>query len=306
MATSRLALPLVVLTGLAVGFGGSWLWQEFVAEDGAIELPKSCRDPASESPMVRLEGGTFRMGSENFRAEEAPEREVAVGPFSIDRHHVTNAEFRRFVEATGYVTRAERPGGGSHVFVRPKGVRDLRDESQWWVYVVGANWRSPTGSGSKLVPGEDRHPVVHVAAEDAEAYAAWLGRRLPSEAEWEFAARGGLDGADYVWGPEKDDARKPRANVWRGVFPHFNRNKGEAIGTTPVGCYEPNGYGLWDMAGNVWQWTADAWQSGDSRVIKGGSFLCADNFCLRYRPAARQPGEAASGASHIGFRTVKD
>jgi len=306
----RLALPLVVVVGLGVGFAGSWAWQEFFAEIGALELPSYCPDTASRSPMVRIVGGTFRMGSENFRAEEAPIREVTVGPFWIDRHHVTNAEFRRFVEATGYVTRAEQAGGGSYVFARPKEIHDLRDQSQWWIFVTGANWRRPTGPNSALAPAMDRHPVVHVSPDDAEAYATWRGHRLPTEAEWEYAARGGLDGADYAWGPEKDDARAPRANVWRGVFPHFNRNRGDKIGTTPVGCYEANGYGLHDMAGNVWQWTADPWRTEDdaarARVIKGGSFLCAENFCLRYRPAARQPGDASSGASHIGFRTVKD
>lgn len=304
----RFGLPLAIVGGLGVGFAGSWAWQELFAEIGALELPTRCADSATESPMVRIAGGTFRMGSENFRTEEAPIRDVTVGPFWIDRYHVTNAEFRRFVEATDYVTRAERPGGGSYVFFRPKEIHDLRDQSQWWVFVIGANWRRPTGPDSALTPAMDRHPVVHVAFEDAQAFATWRGHRLPSEAEWEFAARGGLDGQDYVWGQEKDDARSPRANVWRGVFPHINRNRGDKIGTTPVGCYEPNGYGLFDMAGNVWQWTADEWQDGASgaRVIKGGSFLCAENFCLRHRPAARQPGDAGFGASHIGFRTVRE
>jgi formylglycine-generating enzyme required for sulfatase activity len=309
-------VALVVLLGLGAGFGGAWLWQEFSARRDPIARPLECPAPADD--MVRVEGGLLRMGSEDFRAEEAPIREVAVGDFWIDRHHVTNAQFWRFVEATGHVTVAERPGSGSFVFVPPREIHDLRDIGQWWRFVPGATWRMPQGPGSDLV-GRDSHPVVHVAPEDAEAYAAWLGHRLPSEAEWEFAARGGLDGAAYVWGDAKDSEEAPRAHVWRGVFPHWNR-AGGAAGTAPVGCYPPNGFGLHDMAGNVWHWTSDVWRAESpgegapgreggaqpSRVIKGGSFLCADNFCARYRPAARQPGDGRHGASHIGFRTARD
>lgn len=320
-------VALAVALGLGVGFAGAWLWREFAPDsENALPRPETCvassdepSRPGEGGGMVRIEGGRFKMGSEDFRAEEAPVREVSVGGFWIDRHHVTNAQFRRFVAATGYVTRAEREGSGSFVFVRPREIRDLRDIGQWWRFVPGASWRRPQGPGSDLA-GRDRHPVVHVAHEDAEAYAGWLGHRLPSEAEWEFAARGGLDGAAYAWGDTKEPDAKPRANIWQGVFPHWNRLADDAIGTTPVGCYPPNGHGLHDMAGNVWQWTRDAWQgvgAGDaaprsggdapaSRVIKGGSFLCADNFCLRHRPAARQPGDALFGASHIGFRTVRD
>jgi len=295
---------------------GAWLFDEILRDDGRLEPPRDCAAP--DGGMIRIAGGRFKMGSEDFRAEEAPIRDVSVGPFWIDRHHVTNAQFRRFVDAIGYVTLAERPGSGSFVFIPPREIVDLRDLGQWWRFTPGATWRTPRGPGSDL-RGREAHPVVHVAPEDAEAYAAWLGHRLPSEAEWEFAARGGLDGAAYVWGDAKDSEEAPRAHVWRGVFPHWNR-AGGAAGSAPVGCYPPNGYGLHDMAGNVWHWTSDVWRAESpgesapgreggaqpSRVIKGGSFLCADNFCARYRPAARQPGDGRHGASHIGFRTARD
>lgn len=325
MPGRNVGIAVAIGLGLAVGFGGSWLWNEIASESDPIALPVSCATfadealvPGSAAGMVRLTGGRFKMGSEDFRAEEAPIRDIVVGDFWIDRHHVTNAQYRRFAEATGYVSVAERPGSGSFVFQRPSEIRDLADIGQWWVFVPGATWRSPSGPGSDI-RGRDAHPVVHIAQEDASAYARWLGRRLPREAEWEFAARGGLDGAAYVWGDGAEPGGKPRANVWRGVFPHWNRNAGNYVGTVPVGCYDANGYGLYDMAGNVWQWTEDPWTGagGESTpgaagassvryVIKGGSFLCADNFCMRYRPAARQPGDGAFGASHIGFRTVRD
>jgi formylglycine-generating enzyme len=303
-------------------------------------LAASDRPGTPDAGMHWIPGGRFAMGSEQFRPEEAPVRETSVEGFWIDTHDVTNAQFARFVRETGYVTTAERAerGGapaGSMLFRAPQDVRDLQDVSQWWRIEPGANWRHPDGPGSDLKHRQN-HPVVHVSYEDAEAYARWAGRTLPTEAQWEFAARGGRDGDAFVWGAEPDRDDAPQANYWRGVFPVLNLGSKGFKGTSPVGCFPANGYGLYDMAGNVWQWTQDAWTTGHqlsrnaSRqpaslvtstqrfskaltvadksashyVIKGGSFLCAANFCMRYRPAARQPGDGSSGASHIGFRTV--
>ena len=287
--------------------------------------------------MVRMAGGRFQMGSDEHYAEEALAREVVVDGFWIDRHDVTNAQFARFVAASGYVTLAERmpdlqrhpdlPAAmrvpGSAVFEMP---RDGRSGS--WRFVAGANWRQPDGPASSIAD-KGSHPVVHVAYEDAQAYASWAGRELPTEAQWEFAARGGLKAEPYAWGARFEPDGKPMANTWQGAFPIVNTGDDGFIGTSPVGCFSPNPYGLFDMAGNVWQWT-DTWyvpgHSGRSevnptgpdeaashdprqpgvpaKVIKGGSHLCAPNFCARYRPAARQASETDSGTSHIGFRTI--
>ena len=284
-------------------------------------LETADRPSAPAAGMVWIAGGTFQMGSNDFRAEEAPARAVTVGGFWIDVHDVTNAQFARFVRETGYVSLAERGDGrgppGSLVFVAPSEIRDLQDLTQWWKFMPGASWRHPEGSSSDIVRRR-HHPVVHVAYEDALAYARWAGRALPTEAQWELAARAGRDGDTFTWGDAPDTDAEPRANHWRGVFPLFNSGSKGYFGTAPVGCFPANGYGLYDMAGNVWQWTVDPWADGggqatgskpssagtEFRVIKGGSFLCANNFCRRYRPAARQPGEAAGGAAHIGFRTV--
>jgi formylglycine-generating enzyme required for sulfatase activity len=270
------------------------------------------------------------MGSEEFYPEERPVREVSVDGFWIDVHPVTVAEFRRFAKATGHVTVAERtperadyPDAdpqllvpGSLVFRPTRGPVDLRDFSNWWAYVPAACWRSPEGGGSDAYT-RARHPVVHVAYEDAAAYAAWAGKTLPTEAEWERAARGGLDGKRFAWGDEFD----PRlANTWQGEFPWQNLLTDGFAGTSPVGSFPPNGYGLYDVTGNVWEWTTD-WFEGHApsspccagsdpgaeiprRVIKGGSHLCAPNYCLRYRPAARQAEAVDTSTSHIGFRCV--
>jgi formylglycine-generating enzyme len=294
--------------------------------------------------MVWIDGGSFTMGADDQHPEERAPHEVTVGGFWIDRHEVTNAEFARFVEATGYRTLAERgldpkdyPGmppellePGSMVFFMPGQIAGMADVTQWWRYVAGADWRHPIGPDSSIA-GKDDHPVVHVAHEDAQAYAEWAGHRLPSEAEWEYAARGGLEGALYSWGDSYDPVAGWKANSWQGSFPQQDEVLDGHHGTAPVGCFEPNGYGLVDMAGNVWEWTADWYVPGfgptavsdpegpvmmqaaaaapdrlPRRVIKGGSWLCAPNFCARYRPAARQPMDADLGASHIGFRTVAD
>jgi formylglycine-generating enzyme required for sulfatase activity len=215
---------------------------------------------------------------------------------------------------------------GSVVFIQPTNVAGGGRITQWWQYVPGANWREPTGPGSSIA-GKDNHPVVHIAYEDALAYARWRGRALPTEAQWEFAARGGRDGEDD-WSSAFDGEGKPIANTWQGIFPVYNSNEDGYGGTAPVGCFKPNGYGLYDMIGNVWEWTSDWYRPGHpreaavnpsgpelqdlaltggqspSRVIKGGSFLCASNYCARYRPAARQPQEVDLGAAHLGFRTV--
>ena len=275
--------------------------------------------------MVALPGGRFRMGSERFYGEERPLREVTVGAFAIGRHEVTNAQFAAFVAASGYQTVAERPLDakqfpklardqllpGSLVFRQPHAVRDLVDVAQWWGWTPGASWRAPEGPGSST-RGRANHPVVHIAYEDALAYARWAGQDLPTEAEWEYAARGGLVDADYTWGADKarrGSDGKPMANTWQGLFPVRNTRDDGHAGTAPVGCFAPNGYGLFDMAGNVWELTSDDYAETTGplvgmKVAKGGSFLCADNFCGRYRPAARTPHGIDTGMQHVGFRTV--
>lgn len=299
--------------------------------------------------QVWIPGGLFRMGSDHHYPDEAPAHPVRVDGFWIDRVPVTNAQFRAFVEATGHVTLAEQPPrpedypgaprellrAGSLVFVRPSGPVDLRDIRQWWRYVPGANWRHPYGPGSDLA-GRDDHPVVHVGYADAEAYARWAGKALPTEAEWERAARGGLDGAEYAWGDELMPAGRVMANTWQGRFPWENLWRGRREYTSPVGAFPPNGYGLYDMIGNVWEWTADWYRSRhpDARlktccapsnprggamsasvhpaepgiprkVLKGGSYLCAPNYCRRYRPAARYPEPIDTTTCHVGFRCVR-
>ncbi|HEY5427031.1 MAG TPA: formylglycine-generating enzyme family protein [Candidatus Tumulicola sp.] len=292
--------------------------------------------------MARIEGGTFRMGSDRFYPEEAPVRQVEVDGFWIDKNAVTNAEFSQFVRQTGYVTVAERqldpaefPGAdpenlvpGALVFHMTPGPVDLRDFSQWWSWVPGACWKHPEGPQSSIKTRPD-HPVVQVAFEDVESFARWAGKRLLTEAEWEFAARGGLDGKDFVWGDEREPDGKPAANTWQGEFPWRTTARGGRPGTVPVGRFAPNGYGLFDMAGNVWEWTADWFVrdrstesspccAGGSRersydpcqpgtrmprkVLKGGSFLCSPSYCLRFRPAARSPQAIDTGMSHVGFR----
>jgi formylglycine-generating enzyme len=287
--------------------------------------------------MARIPGGTFVMGSEEFYPEERPLRDVTVAGFWMDERPVTAAEFRRFVRETGYVTLAERPldaadypdadAGllvpGSLVFRKTAGPVPLDDVRSWWEYVPGASWKRPAGPGS-TINGRDRHPVVQVAHEDAEAYAAWVGKQLPTEAEWEFAARGGLDGATFTWGDEHTPEPKPMANTWQGAFPWQNLKEDGYEGTSPVGSFPPNGYGLYDMCGNVWEWTSDWFTAGGDgaeskpccapptlpgerfprKVIKGGSHLCAPNYCLRYRPAARQGETVDTSTAHIGFRCV--
>lgn len=308
--------------------------------------------PAPRPGLAWIPGGQFAMGSDRHYPEEAPAHPVRVSGFWMAATVVTNAEFARFVDATGYVTLAERdpdpalyPGAipgmlvpGGMVFFKPPGRVDLRDIGNWWAYVGGADWKHPRGPGSSLA-GLDDHPVVQVVHEDALAYARWAGLELPTEAEWEFAARGGLDGADYVWGADFMPDGAPMANTWHGEFPWQRLPPSLAGGTMPVRAFAPNGYGLYQMAGNVWEWTTDwyrarhpeaahkaccvplnprggaldgsyaAGQPDDlprigRKTIKGGSHLCAPNYCRRYRPAARYPHPIDTGTCHLGFRCI--
>lgn len=291
------------------------------------------------------------MGSDQHYPEERPGHHVAVGSFFIDAAPVTNAQFGVFVKATGHVTVAEvrpdpkdYPGArpemlraGSLVFTPPNCPTDLRNWRQWWQFCFRANWRRPYGPESSI-KGLENHPVVHIAYADAEAYARWVGKRLPTEAEWEFAARGGLDSAEYAWGNEFNPEDRQMANTWQGEFPYQNLALDGFERTSPVGTYPPNGYGLYDMIGNVWEWTSDFWSTHHSedqakpccipqdprggaaetsydpaqptiriarKVVKGGSHLCAPNYCRRYRPAARHAEPVDSSMSHIGFRCVR-
>lgn len=303
--------------------------------------------------MVEIPAGRFWMGSTGFYPEEEPVREVEVSAFAIDRGPVAVADFARFVDETGYVTLAERPPSpadypdadpsllvaGSAVFHPTPRPVPLNDPRRWWAYVPGANWRCPWGPDSDNSERQD-HPITHVAYEDAEAFARWAGKQLPTEAEWEYAARGGIDAATFTWGDELRPSGELMANYWQGEFPWRNTGAKGWRGTSPVGLFAANGYGLHDMTGNVWEWTSDyysprgagahtpanacctppanprvasAGRSYDTgrpgghiprRVIKGGSHLCAPSYCLRYRPAARQPEAIDTSTSHIGFRCV--
>ncbi|HMR31456.1 MAG TPA: formylglycine-generating enzyme family protein [Geminicoccaceae bacterium] len=300
--------------------------------------------------MIAIPGRTFRMGSDHHYPEEAPAHLVTVDGFWMDPYPVTNWEFRAFVRATGHVTVAQKtpeaedyPGAlphmlyaGSLVFNRPSGPVDMRNIGHWWTFEKAADWRHPTGPRSNI-NSLDSHPVVHVAYTDALAYARWAGKDLPTEAEWELAARGGLEGAEFAWGDELVPDGRHMANTWQGVFPHENLLDDGFARTSPVTAFPANGYGLYDMIGNVWEWTKD-WYSprhaADPRkaccvpsnprggpeagsydpnmpeitiprkVLKGGSHLCAPSYCRRYRPAARYPQAIESSTSHVGFRCV--
>ena len=302
--------------------------------------------PASRlcpTDMVLIRGGTFTIGSDrpDFVEEKSAE-EITVDSFCIDPYEVTNAQFAEFVEATGYKTVAEQPlppaqfpdlneaqrSPGSLVFQPPEDSLQPVAYLSWWHWVPGANWQHPYSPDSNL-QGKDQHPVVHIAYEDAVAYAHWVGKQLPTEAQWEYAARGGLKDKIYSWG-EQYSAKK--ANTWQGAFPFVNTQQDGYVDTAPVGSFPPNGYGLYDMTGNVWEWTADWFTlghagkahqrnpqgpdqaqsfdpkkpgEGAAHVIKGGSYLCAQNYCSRYRPAARESQVPDTGTTHIGFRLVK-
>jgi formylglycine-generating enzyme required for sulfatase activity len=334
----------LLLSALAVG--------AFAATFGAVKLLH--REPPGPI-MVWIPGGEFLMGSDSPLANRAeqPAHSVRVDGFWMDETDVTNAQFAEFVKATGYVTTAERtptleeimkyalPGApppkkedlvpGSVVFTPPDHPVSLDDVSQWQKWTPGANWRHPEGPGSNIDDRQD-HPVVHVSYDDAVAYAKWAGKRLPTEAEWEFAARGGLEAKTYIWGDEKFSENKPQCNIWQGEFPWKNTAKDGYVRTSPVKAFPPNGYGLYDMAGNVWQWCSDwflpdvyARRAGQGvlvnptgpahsfdprvrppeRVHRGGSFLCCDGYCFNYRPSARMGCTPDTGLSHVGFRCVQ-
>jgi len=318
--------------------------------DQLSQTPDSVAAPRHPG-MARIPGGTFAMGSEDFYPEEKPVHEVSVDGFWMDCHEVTNEQFAQFVEATGYTTVAERalnpadfPGAppenlvpGSLLFRKTAGPVDLNNYFNWWAWAPGTSWRHPFGPGSSI-EGHLQYPVVHVAYEDAETYARWAGKELPTEAEWEFAARGGLEGKRFTWGDEDATADKPMANSWQGEFPWQNLLYDGYEGASPVGSFPPNGYGLYDMAGNVWEWTCDWFVARHAdeiikgccgppsnprilspdksydpaqpqfriprKVVKGGSHLCAPNYCLRYRPAARQPQMIDTSMNHLGFRCI--
>ncbi|WP_337467935.1 formylglycine-generating enzyme family protein [Pseudomonas amygdali] len=289
----------------------------------------------STEGMCFIPAGRFLKGSDSFYPEEAPRQERTVAAFWIDRSPVTNRDFEAFVAATGFITLAEKnptdacdsnPGAGSAVFVQPTANSDT-----WWEYSPGACWKAPLGIGSSIDDLLD-HPVVHIAYEDALAFATWAGKTLPTEDQWEFAARGGLADAEYAWGGELAPGGAMMANFWQGAFPHENELTDGWLRTSPVGSFPSNGYGLVDMIGNVWEWTSDWWNIPTAqpmrsccsteevlkrrsldpfdpapvprKVLKGGSHLCAPNYCKRYRPAARHPQSIDSPTSHIGFRCV--
>lgn len=306
----------------------------------------------SKSPpypdMVWIPGGKFSMGSNDHYEEESPVHEVTVDGFWMDKFELTNAGFRKFIESTGYVTLCEKapnaedyPGAlpellvpASVVFVKPEQRVDLRNYFNWWTYIPGANWKHPFGPDSDL-KGKDDYPVVHLAYEDVEAYAKWSGKEIPTEAEWEFAARGGLEGKEYAWGDEMYPGEKAMANTWQGEFPVENTAADGYELMAPIGQYPPNGYGLYDMIGNVWEWTTDWYRhhslfensccssinpAGGSpegsvdprspgsliprKVMKGGSYLCAPNYCRRYRPSARMAQPVDTSTCHLGCRLI--
>ena len=288
-----------------------------------------------------IDGGTFIMGDSDYYPEEGPQIEVDVNGFWIDQHEVSNAQFAAFVDETGYITVAEQKPDdalhsdieeqllvpGSVVFVMPTDLQNGGDITQWWQFIPGANWREPFGPGSDI-NGKQQHPVIHIAYDDALAYAKWKGRELPTEKQWEYAARGKQERQPNSLNTDLNPNGNWQANVWQGTFPLFNTQADDYIGTSPVGCYQPNQYGLYDTTGNVWEWVSDwyypshdeaeiassPYSSGFDprqpgvpvRVIKGGSYLCAENYCIRYRPAARQPQDSTLSAAHIGFRTVSN
>jgi len=294
--------------------------QRFGAALGLVLLLSGCNDASrppetmcaglSDNKMVWVPGGSFVMGDDPHYPEEGPPQTVAVKGFWIDTHEVTNAEFAAFVKATGYKTMSERdppklPDAPPEMLVPGSAVFNIPsdDDPRWWRWVAGAQWRHPSGTKETIV-GRDKEPVVQIAYQDAEAYAQWAGKELPSEAQWEYAARGGAAAL-----PEPVDVDgQPQANYYQGVLPVKNLNTDGYVGLAPVGCFKPNSFGLYDMLGNVWEWTNSSGSRADAsepvNIIKGGSYLCAANYCARYRPAARQFQERGLGTDHIGFRLV--
>lgn len=362
----RQAVLIVLLA--ALGLGAFLVWSNFFSKQEQV-VPEIRLGDGENGPkgMAWVPGGEFLMGSNHKKAQanEKPAHKVKVAGFWMDTTHVTNNQFAQFVKETNYKTTAEQvpdwetirvqlpPGTpkpaasvfvpGAMVFVGTKAKVNLNDYSQWWAYVPGANWRHPAGPQSNI-DGKGNHPVVQVSYEDALAYAKWAGKRLPTEAEWEFAARGGLNQATYVWGDQLEQEGKLPANIWdvkKQAFPVVSPKAGGAIGTSSVGTFPQNGYGLFDMTGNAWQWVADWYRadyfsmqakehgnsvvnnpqgpassfdpddygvppSAPKRVIRGGSFLCNEDYCQSYRPSARRGADPFSPMSHLGFRLAKD
>lgn len=297
------------------------------------DVPLVCLPLNEANQTINIAGGEFKFGDNRYYPDEGPVKNVRVGDFNIDKTEVTNSQFQKFVDATGYITAAEKGLSaedfpnippefrvpGSMVFVAPKS-DEISSPATWWQFVPGANWKNPEGPSSSI-KDKGAHPVVQIIHSDARAYADWAGRRLPTEVEWEYASRGGLDGASYSWGEESPNAGKSKGNTWQGRFPYQNINEDGFIGSSPVGCYAANGFGLYDMTGNVWEWTDTPYSPDRKRdygkdgydpqqpgikvkTLKGGSFLCSDNYCQRFRPAARQAQDITLASSHIGFRTA--
>lgn len=326
--------PIVTLTIWLLWSLSSWLW---------IDLPALAVNNPCPQGMILIPGGTLKMGTDNsVFVEETPSKNVTVDSFCMDKYEVTNAEFAKFVIATGYITVAELPlskeqfpdlteqqrSPGSLVFKMPR--QGEIPFLSWWHWLPGANWQHPLGNNSEIL-GKENYPVVHIAYQDALAFADWLGKSLPTEAQWEYAARGGLEDATYTWGNKYSETK---ANTWQGIFPFLNTKVDGYVGLAPVGSFQANGYGLYDMAGNVWEWTVDWFTVEDKHsvnqvseyeisktrksfdpnkptetllhVIKGGSYLCAPNYCSRYRPAARESQAPDTGTNHIGLRLVKN
>jgi sulfatase modifying factor 1 len=345
----RYRWPWILLAGVIIGIVLTILWVM-----GAIRHVERIRDSTSGQNMVQpqlpswtngmvwIPGGTFQMGGTKGQPDELPVHEVSVDGFWMDQTEVTNEQFDRFVRATRYVTVAEQQPDpklfpdvppeklvpGSIVFRPPPGEVSLENHSIWWEYLPGANWRHPEGPNSTIA-GREKHPVVHVCWFDASKYAEWSGKRLPTEAEWEYASRGGASGRPYVWGDDKLPENKWQANIWQGRFPSENTAEDGFRGTAPVASFAPNGYGLYDMAGNVWEWCQDWYlpqyyaespsqnpKGPDTsfdpnepgvakRVQRGGSYLCSDVYCSGYRPSARMKASPDTGLSHTGFRCVR-
>jgi sulfatase modifying factor 1 len=337
---SSLIFGILVFGGF--GVAAPWVYREANRVFRQEQTRRALRNPLG-ADMAWIPAGKFTMGSNDGQPDERPLHDVKVRGFWMDRYEVTNEQFAKFVETTGYRTTAEQapdpaqfPGApaenlvpGSVVFTPPARVETLNNHMQWWSYVKGANWRHPEGPDSDL-KGRERHPVVHVSYYDCEAYAKWAGKRLPTEAEWEYAARGGLEQNVYPWGRERFQSGMWMMNIWQGQFPSENLAQDGFKTTSPVGSFPPNAYGLHDMAGNVWEWVAD-WYRPDyyqksprdnprgpedsfdpdepgvaKRVGRGGSFLCSDMYCKGYRTSARQKTSPDTGLSHTGFRCAKD
>ncbi|WP_339814425.1 formylglycine-generating enzyme family protein [uncultured Imperialibacter sp.] len=327
------------------------------SKTSSASKPQAGSSADAPEEMVFIPSGAFTMGGKSDQASpnEYPNHQVEVSAFFMDEHEVTNAQFKAFVDATGYVTIAERaidweemakqlpPGTpkpadsilapGSLVFRATEGPVNLRDYSQWWEWVIGANWQHPEGPASSL-EGKMNFPVVHIAYDDALAYAEWAGKRLPTEAEWEWASMGGQEGVKYPWGNESVETAFTKANFWQGFFPYDNEEKDGFFGAAPVKSFPANGYGLYDMAGNVWEWCSDKYHEdaykmaeeqgkvenpkgpdsfydpnepyAEKHVVRGGSFLCNDSYCSGYRVARRMSSSHDSGLNHTGFRCVKD